>query len=166
MFKLYWDDVNNFRSPNSSKLVSRFFDYFLIDIFHKLIIGNYEIHKCYELRSIFYVIRSTFFQLQEKLIMVTQAQDRTKDMQNRMEVAWERERSEQKRLLAEAHGLALDLQSQLKARDNEYARDRRMLLDQLKRLRTEIDEEQLCRDSRLSEVCTNDTLLSVKSRIR
>jgi hypothetical protein len=52
--------------------------------------------------------------------MINNAQSRTKDMQTRMEVAWNRERSEQKRLLTEAHYLAIDLQKQLKYRDDEH----------------------------------------------
>ncbi|XP_069106389.1 uncharacterized protein [Argopecten irradians] len=97
-------------------------------------------------------MQSKINQLQEQLAMISQAQNRTKNMQNRMEVAWEQERSEQKRLLAEAHALALDLQSQLKARDEEYVKERKMLIEQLRRMRTEIDEEQLSRDSRQKEI--------------
>ncbi|XP_060067410.1 uncharacterized protein LOC132547643 isoform X2 [Ylistrum balloti] len=97
-------------------------------------------------------MQSKVNQLQEQLAMISQAQNRTKNMQNRMEVAWEQERSEQKRLLAEAHALALDLQSQLKARDEEYVKERKMLIEQLRRMRTEIDEEQLSRDTRQKEI--------------
>ncbi|XP_021343412.1 golgin subfamily A member 4-like isoform X3 [Mizuhopecten yessoensis] len=110
-------------------------------------------------------MQSKINQLQEQLAMVSQAQNRTKNMQNRMEVAWEQERSEQKRLLAEAHSLALDLQSQLKARDEEYVRERKMLIEQLRRMRTEIDEEQLSRDSRQKEIDERGLRISELDRI-
>lgn len=73
-------------------------------------------------------------------------------MQSRMEVAWESERAEQKRLLNEAHELAMDLQRQLKCRDDEHSRERRALLEQLKKLRKELDEEQMLREKRLKQV--------------
>ena len=50
------------------------------------------------------------FQLEEQLAVFIQAQSKRKDMQYRMEVTWEKERDEQKRLLKEAHDLTLDLQ--------------------------------------------------------
>jgi TPP-dependent pyruvate/acetoin dehydrogenase alpha subunit len=87
--------------------------------------------------------------------MINNAQSRTKDMQTRMEVAWNRERSEQKRLLTEAHYLAIDLQKQLKYRDDEHLQEKRVLLDQLKRLRNQLDEEQISRREQLSQVCTH-----------
>ena len=74
-------------------------------------------------------------------------------MQSRMEVAWESERGEQKRLLKEAHELAMDLQRQLKCRDDEHSRERKVLLEQLKKLRKELDEEQLMREKRINQVC-------------
>ena len=49
-------------------------------------------------------------QLEEQLAVFIQAQSKSKDMQYRMEVTWEKERDEQKRLLKEAHDLTLDLQ--------------------------------------------------------
>lgn len=92
------------------------------------------------------------FQLEEKLDTVAYSQYRTKDMQSRMEVAWESERAEQKRLLNEAHELAMDLQRQLKCRDDEHSRERKALLEQLKKLRKELDEEQMLREKRLKQV--------------
>lgn len=84
--------------------------------------------------------------------MINNAQSRTKDMQSRMEVAWNKERAEQKRLLEEAHGLAMDLQRQLKSRDEDHMQEKRILLDQLKLLRKQLDEEQISHREQLSKV--------------
>ena len=48
--------------------------------------------------------------MEEQLAVFIQAQSKSKDVQYNMEVAWEKERKEQKRLLNEAHALAMDLQ--------------------------------------------------------
>nr|XP_034302400.1 myosin-9-like [Crassostrea gigas] len=100
-------------------------------------------------------MQSHMNQLEEKLETVAYSQYRTKDMQSRMEVAWESERAEQKRLLNEAHELAMDLQRQLKCRDDEHSRERRALLEQLKKLRKELDEEQMLREKRLKQIETS-----------
>lgn len=42
--------------------------------------------------------------------MFIHAQSKNQNVQYNMEVAWEKERREQKRLLSEAHALAMDLQ--------------------------------------------------------
>ncbi|KAJ8322162.1 hypothetical protein KUTeg_000633 [Tegillarca granosa] len=101
-------------------------------------------------------MQSKINELSEKLALVTQAQTRTKDMQTRMEVAWETERAEQKRLLSEAHSLALDLQRQLRSRDEEYARERRALIEQLKKLRTDLDNEMQLRHTFSSQLSMKD----------
>jgi len=49
-------------------------------------------------------------QLEEQLGVFVQVQSRSQDVQARMEIAWSRERDDQKRLLDEAHRLAVDLQ--------------------------------------------------------
>ena len=61
-------------------------------------------------KAMCYSNATMLFQLEEQLAVFIQAQSKRKDMQYRMEVTWEKERDEQKRLLKEAHDLTLDLQ--------------------------------------------------------
>ena len=84
--------------------------------------------------------------------MASYNETRTKDMQSRMEVAWESERNEQRRLLNEAHALVLDLQRSIRSRDEEFSREKKALLEQMRRLRKELDDEQLGRQAKLDKV--------------
>lgn len=77
-----------------------------------------------------------FTKLEEKLSVHSKAQARTRDVQSKLEVTWEKERAEQKRLLIEAHNLALDLQQQLRSRDEASA-------NELKELEMRFDQERL-----------------------
>ncbi|VDI00770.1 Hypothetical predicted protein [Mytilus galloprovincialis] len=103
--------------------------------------------------------QSKINELEERLAMINNAQSRTKDMQSRMEVAWNRERAEQKRLLSEAHNLAMDLQQQLKGRDDERLHEKRALLEQLRVLRKQLDEEQINHREQQSKSGTRDEQL-------
>ncbi|CAC5380446.1 unnamed protein product [Mytilus coruscus] len=121
------------------------------------------VDKITEQRSAWEIERSNkqskINQLEERLAMINNAQSRTKDMQSRMEVAWNRERAEQKRLLSEAHNLAMDLQQQLKSRDDERLHEKRALLEQLKVLRKQLDDEQINHREQQSKSGTRDELL-------
>ncbi|XP_055872478.1 microtubule-associated protein futsch-like isoform X2 [Biomphalaria glabrata] len=70
-------------------------------------------------------------QLEEQLTCTSRQQERSKDIQVNMGMAWEKERREQRRLLGEAHTLALDLQEQLRAREETAAHERKELIRQM-----------------------------------
>ncbi|KAK3088191.1 hypothetical protein FSP39_015959 [Pinctada imbricata] len=97
-------------------------------------------------------LQSRCNELEEKLSMASYNQSRTKDMQSRMETAWESERNEQRRLLNEAHSLALELQRSIRTREEEFAQERKALLEQMKRMRKELDEEQLGRQEKKDKI--------------
>lgn len=99
--------------------------------------------------------------MEEKLSLTSRAQTKAKDIHSHMELAWEKERTEQKRLLEEAHNLALDLQQQLKSRDEEYSKERRVLLQQLEVERQAYNKEKRERDIAMAEVIFYDEVLSV-----
>ncbi|XP_046343602.1 trichohyalin-like isoform X2 [Haliotis rufescens] len=96
-------------------------------------------------------LRSRINQMEEKLSLTSRAQTKAKDIHSHMELAWEKERTEQKRLLEEAHNLALDLQQQLKSRDEEYSKERRVLLQQLEVERQAYNKEKRERDIAMAE---------------
>ncbi|XP_052250522.1 myosin-11-like isoform X2 [Dreissena polymorpha] len=102
-------------------------------------------------------LNSKINQLDEQLSVFIHAQSRSKDTQYRMEIAWEKERAEQKRLLTEAHQLAMDLQEQLQRRDEEHARERRNLLDQLESHQTELEDVKNNRQRMSLELRTEGT---------
>ncbi|XP_046569804.1 COP1-interactive protein 1-like isoform X2 [Haliotis rubra] len=96
-------------------------------------------------------LRSKINQMEEKLSLTSRAQTKAKDIHSHMELAWEKERGEQKRLLEDAHNLALDLQQQLKSRDEEYSQERRDLLQQLEVERQAFNKEKRERDIAMAE---------------
>ncbi|GAB1599791.1 uncharacterized protein LOC106879862 [Argonauta hians] len=65
---------------------------------------------------------------------------------------WEKERSEQKRLLTEAHNLAMDLQQQLKTRDEAYSKERKQLLNRLEIEREAWDKKRIELEKNLAEL--------------
>ncbi|PVD32469.1 hypothetical protein C0Q70_07908 [Pomacea canaliculata] len=69
-----------------------------------------------------------------------------------LEAAWAKERANQQRLLAQAHDLALDLQKQLQSRDQEAAKSRRLLAEQLETEKQAWDKERREKDKLLSEL--------------
>jgi len=85
-------------------------------------------------------------QLEEQVHMTSRQQTRSKDIQVNMGLAWDKERREQRRLLEEAHTLALDLQEQLRARDEAFAHERKELLRQM-----EADRQNWARERRDTE---------------
>ncbi|XP_067666411.1 uncharacterized protein [Haliotis asinina] len=96
-------------------------------------------------------LRSKINQMEEKLSLTSRAQTKAKDIHSHMELAWEKERVEQKRLLEDAHNLALDLQQQLKSRDEEYNEERRDLLQRLEVERQAFNKEKRERDIAMAE---------------
>ncbi|KAL4217860.1 hypothetical protein ACF0H5_022599 [Mactra antiquata] len=101
-------------------------------------------------------LNSKVNQLEEQLAIFVQAQSKSKDVQYRMEVAWEKERAEQKRLLNEAHTVAMDLQEQLSRRDEENAREKKNLLEQMEKHRKDYDEEKMSREKMSLEINTGE----------
>ncbi|XP_059146246.1 trichohyalin-like isoform X2 [Physella acuta] len=76
-------------------------------------------------------LNSHINQLEEQLSCTSRQQERSKDIQVNMGMAWEKERREQRRLLGEAHTLALDLQEQLRSREETSAHERKELIRQM-----------------------------------
>jgi len=76
-------------------------------------------------------LHSQINQLEEHLGSTSRQQERSKDIQVNMGMAWDKERREQRRLLQEAHTLALDLQEQLRSRDEGFAHERKELVRQM-----------------------------------
>ncbi|KAK6168105.1 hypothetical protein SNE40_021998 [Patella caerulea] len=97
-------------------------------------------------------LQSKINQLQEQLTLTTQVQSKVRDKQSSMETTWEKERSEQKRLLTEAHSLALDLQQQIKARDAEFSTNRRDLLKQVDLERQNYERERKVKEKALADL--------------
>ena len=64
--------------------------------------AEWEIHRA--------DLHSQLNQLQEEYMTSARQQERSKDIQVNMGMTWDKERKEQRRLLQEAHTLALDLQ--------------------------------------------------------
>ena len=90
--------------------------------------------------------------MEERLSVTSRAQTRAKDLASNMETAWENERDEQKRLLIKAHNLALDLQEQLKSRDEAFSRERKELVKQFEGERQKWSQERKDKDRKISEV--------------
>ncbi|KAK3766362.1 hypothetical protein RRG08_044547 [Elysia crispata] len=88
-------------------------------------------------------LNSQINQLREHISCSSKEEGRSKDIQVNMGLAWEKERGEQRRLLQEAHTLALDLQEQLRTRDEASAHDRKELVCQL-----EIERQSLIKTRR------------------
>ncbi|XP_029633282.1 protein CROWDED NUCLEI 4 [Octopus sinensis] len=63
---------------------------------------------------------------------------------------WEKERSEQKRLLTEAHNLAMDLQQQLKTRDEAYSKERKQLMNRLESERDTWEKKKIELEKKLA----------------
>ncbi|CAG5116678.1 unnamed protein product, partial [Candidula unifasciata] len=80
--------------------------------------------------------------MEERIFSSSRQQERSKDIQVNMGMAWEKERREQRRLLAEAHTLALDLQEQLRSRDEAFAHERKELLHQMENERITLTKEK------------------------
>ncbi|KAL8558787.1 hypothetical protein ACOMHN_043730 [Nucella lapillus] len=69
-----------------------------------------------------------------------------------LETAWCQERANQQRLLSQAHGLALDLQSQLAARTQEAEESQRHLAAQMEKERLLWERERREKEKRLAEL--------------
>ncbi|KAL5014691.1 hypothetical protein ScPMuIL_008961 [Solemya velum] len=91
-------------------------------------------------------MQSHINQLDERVTLSHEKQSRNKDMQYHTEISWDKERNEQKRLLAEAHDVALTLQQQLHARDENYFHERSELINQSKSDKMELDKERREKD--------------------
>lgn len=100
-------------------------------------------------------LNSQVNQLEEQLSVASRQQNRAKDIQVNMGITWEKERKEQKRLLAEAHTLALDLQEQLRSRDEAFAHERKELLRQMEGDRLTWTKEKRDTEKRMTEFESN-----------
>ncbi|GFS20264.1 coiled-coil domain-containing protein 165 [Elysia marginata] len=111
-------------------------------------------------------LHSQINQLREHISCSSREEDRSKDIQVNMGLAWEKERGEQRRLLQEAHTLALDLQEQLRTRDEASSHDRKELVRELETERQNLAKIRRDWEKRTAEIDTsNRKLTALQARI-
>ncbi|KAK3610093.1 hypothetical protein CHS0354_032188 [Potamilus streckersoni] len=98
-------------------------------------------------------------QIEEALALMAQSKCKSQDIQHRVESTWEKERAEQKRLLMEAHDLAIDLQKQLEERDQAFAEERRKLLVEIEAHRKQYDTEKADKEKKSLVAQTNESTI-------
>ena len=100
---------------------------------------------------IFVFLLKIFLQLEARLAQNAQkSKIDGKDEENR--TLWEKERNEQKRLLTEAHNLAVDLQQQLKSRDEVHSKEKKHLLNRLESERISWEKKKSELEKRIAGV--------------
>ncbi|CAL1537257.1 unnamed protein product, partial [Lymnaea stagnalis] len=97
-------------------------------------------------------LNSQLNQLEEQLSCTSRQQERSKDIQVNMGMAWEKERREQRRILAEAHTLALDLQEQLRSREETSSHERKELIRQMESERLNFAKMQRDTEKKMVEL--------------
>ncbi|GFN85420.1 sporulation-specific protein 15-like isoform x2, partial [Plakobranchus ocellatus] len=105
-------------------------------------------------------LQSQINQLREHISCNSKQEERSKDIQVNMGLAWEKERGEQRRILQEAHTLALDLQEQLRTRDEASAHDRKELLREMEAERLALAKSKREWEKRGNELETANRKLS------
>ncbi|XP_041360782.1 interaptin-like [Gigantopelta aegis] len=108
-------------------------------------------------------MQSRINQMEEKLSVTSRAQTRVSSM----ETAWEKEREEQKRLLIKAHNLALDLQEQLKSRDEAFSHERKELVKQFEGERQKWSKDRKDKDRKILELeSCGKKLVSLQKKLK
>ncbi|RUS71400.1 hypothetical protein EGW08_020841, partial [Elysia chlorotica] len=111
-------------------------------------------------------LNSQINQLREHISCNSKEETRCKDIQVNMGLAWEKERGEQRRLLQEAHTLALDLQEQLRTREEASAHDRKELSRQLEAERQSLFKIRRDWEKKVAEVeSLNRKLTALQGRL-
>ncbi|KAL3891792.1 hypothetical protein ACJMK2_004039 [Sinanodonta woodiana] len=98
-------------------------------------------------------------QIEEALALMAQSKCKSQDIQHRVESTWENERAEQKRLLMEAHKLAIDLQKQMEERDQAFAEEKRKMREEIGAYRKKYETEKADKEKKSLMAQTNESTI-------